>query len=408
MLKAPIPCDESLRLQCLYEYEILDTPEEEDFNEIVKLASKVCNVPISSITFIDSARQWFKARLGLDSPEGSRDTSFCGHAMLNGAIFIVPDATKDERFQDNPLVTGAPGIRFYAGVPLLSPRGGRLGSLCVTDRIPRVLDAGQQEVLIVLGKQVVKLLELHKKNLELKKVSFLERTQRTELERILSMQKKMISIMAHDIRSPLHSLKSLLQLIPDKLSQPGLFLEMAGNQLNATLGLLDNLVDWGQLQLMTEIRTEKDQSLHKIVQEVLEEAGAQARLKGLVLHNGIDPAEQLHADENSTRFILRNLVNNSVKFTKTGNISVTAAASGQMIEIAVEDMGIGMPPAILEQLFFGLKKFSRKGTQHETGSGLGLSLVKEFVEKMEGTIRAKSMEGKGTRIMVMLPSRYPQ
>jgi signal transduction histidine kinase len=397
MLKAPIPYDESVRLQCLYEYEILDTPEEEGFNEIVKLASKACDVPISTITLIDTTRQWFKARIGLDSTESSRDTSFCGHAILNGAIFMVPDAMKDERFQDNPLVSGAPDIRFYAGVPLVSPLGGRLGTLCVIDRIPRTLDAEQQEVLIVLGKQVVKLIELHKKNLELK--------------RIVSMQEKMISIMAHDIRSPLRSLKSLLQLIPDKkngLPQPGLFLEMAGNQLNATLGLLDNLVDWGQLQLTGGMRTEKDQSLYKIVQGVFEETSTQARLKRLVLYNGIDPAEPWRVDGNSIRFILRNLVNNAVKFTKTGGIGVSAVASGHTMEIAVEDTGIGMPPAILEQLFFGLKKVSRKGTQHETGSGLGLSLVKEFVEKMDGTILAKSTEGRGTRISVNLPSSYPQ
>ncbi|MDR3716528.1 MAG: GAF domain-containing sensor histidine kinase [Puia sp.] len=409
MIKAPAPSDESLRLQYLREFDILDTPEEEDFNEIVRLASKICNTPISAVTLIDASRQWFKAKVGLDVSETGRDISFCGHTIMNGAIFVVPDATKDERFHDNPLVTGDPDIRFYAGVPLVSGNGGRLGTLCVIDRVPRQLDADQQEVLIVLGRQVSKLMELHKRNLELKRISLLERVQRKELERVSTLQKKMISIMAHDIRGPLHSLKSLLQLIPDKkgLSQSGLFLEMAGNQLNATLSLLDNLVDWGQLQMSTGRPAYARHALHKITKDILEEVSSQAALKGVTLRNLVETGDLLETDENTIRFILRNLVNNSIKFTKAGSINVTATASGQTVEIAVEDTGIGMPPAILEQLFCGMKKVSRKGTKNEVGSGLGLSLVKEFVEKMDGTIQAQSTEGKGTRISVKLPSHYP-
>ena len=121
MVKAPIPYNETDRLQDLYDYQLLDTPEEDDFNEIVRLASDICKVPISLITLVDAGRQWFKAKVGLDTPETPRDISFCGHAMLNGEIFVVGDARKDERFHDNPLVTGQPDIRFYAGVPLVSP-----------------------------------------------------------------------------------------------------------------------------------------------------------------------------------------------------------------------------------------------------------------------------------------------
>ena len=395
MVKAPIPPDERVRLQQLHEYGILDTPEEEGFNEIVQLASRICQVPVSLISLIDAERQWFKARIGIpeDMDHTPRDISFCGHAMLNGEIFVVPDAMKDERFHDNPLVKGQPNIRFYAGVPLVSPNGGRLGTLCVIDsKAHHDLGPDQKDILVSLGRQVVKLMELHKKNLE--------------LERVAEMQKRIISIIAHDIRSPLSSLKSLLQLIPEHKSahsQPGALLDMAGNQLNATLSLLDNIVDWGQLQLKEDVVQMKDCFLNEIVREVEDDLKIQAEMKGLHLKNRIKKDIRFRSDENMVRFILRNLLTNAIKFTKSGHIAIDAAVSRHHLLITVEDTGIGMSPAILEQLFHGRKKISRKGTQNEAGSGLGLSLVKEFVEKMNGQITAESEAGRGTTLALSLP-----
>jgi signal transduction histidine kinase len=406
MIKAPIPHDETIRLQQLQDYGILDTPEEEDFDEIVRLASKICHVPISLITLVDSDRQWFKAKTGLDISWTPRDVSFCGHAMLNGEIFIVPDATQDKRFADNPLVTGHPDIRFYAGVPLISPQGGRLGSLCLIDRVPHDLRPEHRELLIVLGRQVVRLLELRKKNRELKTVSSLETAQRKELERVAEMQKRIIAILAHDIRSPLSSLKSMLQLIPESqgpLSPQGSLVEMAGGQLNATLGLLDNIVEWGQLELRGEDLEYREFMLHETVRQLFLEQEGQASLKGLALKNRIAEDLRLVSDDNRVRFILRNLLTNAIKFTKSGYISIDAVLKGNTVIISVEDTGIGMPAAILDQLFHGRKRIARKGTRNESGSGLGLSLVKEFIDKMNGGITAESEPGKGSSIAFTLP-----
>ncbi|HMH20815.1 MAG TPA: GAF domain-containing sensor histidine kinase [Puia sp.] len=406
MIKAPIPNDETIRLQHLHEYGILDTPEEEDFTEIVRLASKICHVPISLITLVDAERQWFKAKIGLDLSWTPRDVSFCGHAILNGEIFIVPDATKDKRFAGNPLVTGHPEIRFYAGVPLISPKGGRLGALCLMDREPHDLPAEQRELLIVLGKQVVRLMELRKNNRDLKTVSSLETAQRKELERIAEMQKRIIAILAHDIRSPLSSLKSMLQLIPESqgpLSAQGSLVEMAGGQLSATLGLLDNIVEWGQLELKGEDPEYREFVLHETVRQLFLEQEAQASLKGLSLKNRIAEDLRLVSDDNRVRFILRNLLTNAVKFTKSGSVTVDAVLSSSTVIISVEDTGIGMPAAILDQLFHGRKRIARKGTNNESGSGLGLSLVKEFIGKMNGKIIAESEPGKGCSISFTLP-----
>ncbi|MDP4150978.1 MAG: HAMP domain-containing sensor histidine kinase [Bacteroidota bacterium] len=225
------------------------------------------------------------------------------------------------------------------------------------------------------------------------------------------MQKKMIAILAQDIRGPLHSLKSLLQLIPENktgLSQPGLFLEMAGHQLNATLSLLDNMVEWGQLELDGEVHSYTSCRLREIVRQIEREMEGQARLKGLHLVNRVDDAIVIETDESRLRFILRNLVSNAIKFTRAGTVAVDAALGQKSVLISVEDTGIGMPADLLEQLFHGTKNVSRKGTGNEAGSGHGLSLVKEFVAKINGRITAESEVGKGSAIALSLPRFSPR
>lgn len=141
MQVAAIPDNESTRLAALYELLILDTPPEDRFDRIAVFAAAEFEVPIAVITLVDAQRQWFKAKVGTEVCETGRDVSFCSHAILQDHIMVVPDAHDDVRFADNPLVTGAPHIRFYAGAPLTLPSGLRLGTLCLIDRRPRTLDA---------------------------------------------------------------------------------------------------------------------------------------------------------------------------------------------------------------------------------------------------------------------------
>ena len=156
MNAAPRPSDEAERLKALRAYDVLDTPAEEAFDDLTRLAAQVCNAPIALVCLVDEERQWFKSKVGLEVSETSRDLSFCAHAVCQRDVFVVEDAARDERFADNPFVVGSPHIRFYAGMPLSAPEGGHaIGTLCVLDRQPRQLTPAQIEALRILSHQVM-------------------------------------------------------------------------------------------------------------------------------------------------------------------------------------------------------------------------------------------------------------
>ena len=162
-----IPTDEIQRIQVLKAMNILDTPPEFSLDEIATLASRICNTPISLISLIDENRQWFKSKVGISVSETPREHSFCGHAVFNSKTLIVEDSHLDSRFKGNPLVTGDPRVRFYAGAPLITSNGQALGTLCVIDHVPRTLSLDQIDALEILSRQVVRNFERNKIELEL-------------------------------------------------------------------------------------------------------------------------------------------------------------------------------------------------------------------------------------------------
>lgn len=155
-----VPPNEAERIAAIIGYGILDSDFEESFDRVTRIAANVFNVPIALVSIVDDRRQWFKSAVGLAIRETARDISFCTHAILGSKVFVVPDARLDERFEANPLVTGGPGIRFYAGAPLINPEGYALGTMCVIDREPRTgMTERHKQILTDLAGIVVDLME---------------------------------------------------------------------------------------------------------------------------------------------------------------------------------------------------------------------------------------------------------
>ena len=209
MKSAEIPQNEEERLKVLNGYSILDTLPEDEYDAITKIASAICNTQIALVSIIDKNRQWFKSAHGVNATETPRDVSFCAHSILNpNELFIINDATKDERFFDNPLTINEPNVIFYAGAPLNSSEGFPLGTLCVIDNKPKVLTENQKESLLLLSKQVVVLLELRKKNKEL------EASNKKVKE--LNMQLNDFAFrLTHDLKSPINGINFLLNVLKE-------------------------------------------------------------------------------------------------------------------------------------------------------------------------------------------------
>jgi two-component system, NtrC family, sensor kinase len=178
---------EAARIAALDRYAILDSEPEQSFDDLVILAAHICKVPMAMLSLVDDHRQWFKSKLGVEVRETPRESSICAHAIQQGELFIVPDTLQDSRFRENPLVTGEPHIRFYAGAPLINEDGFALGTLCVVDREPRELDDAQKEAINSLGRLALRQMEL-RMNLRLLKEALNDRT-REEHARELELKR---------------------------------------------------------------------------------------------------------------------------------------------------------------------------------------------------------------------------
>ena len=159
---APCPQNEMERLRALHSYRILDTPQESAFDDLTRAVAAQLRMPVSLISLVDANRQWFKSHFGIETRSTPRDIAFCSHTILERDPLIVPNAQRDVRFADNPLVTNAPHVRFYAGVPLLTPDDYAIGTVCVIDRVPRLFSATQVDTLQTFAGQVMQQLERHR------------------------------------------------------------------------------------------------------------------------------------------------------------------------------------------------------------------------------------------------------
>lgn len=395
MIVAPIPENESERLNELKNFQILDSPEEQDYDDVVKLASAICNTPMSLVSLVDSQRQWFKARIGIDDPETNRDVAFCAHAILNDELMVVPNAIEDERFFDNPYVINNPNVRFYAGMPLVTRSGYKIGTLCVLDSQPRELTEEQKFALRTLGKQVINMMELRMKN--------------QRLNRLNSLQNKFLAIISHDVRNPLVSVKSMIDMMESEMITADDFKMLSdqlGEHVTHTVDLLNNLIDWGISQTKGDKLDLTMVGVSEIVDSEYTRISPVAFEKKLELINTVDREGIVLADANMLKFIIRNLITNAVKFTAQGSVTVALEDAEHGWELSVKDTGVGMSEDRQKKLFNWENRFTTNGTNNEAGSGLGLLMCKEFAEKHLGGIDIHSTEGVGTTFKVAVNTRF--
>ena len=397
MKAAPLPQNEDERLAELLSYDVLDTEAEQLFDDLTALASQICETPIALISLIDPNRQWFKSRVGLDAEETSRDIAFCSHAILQSDVFEIPNATLDPRFHDNPLVTGAPDIRFYAGAPLITPSGHAIGTLCAIDCKPRNLTETQKASLQTLSKSVVAHLELKRKN--------------RELERTSQFKSDFLSYVSHEIRTPLNAINTFSQLLEgeaQKLNLPSSFttplshVSQSGERLleivNSVLDIKQ--IEAGKMRVMPRAVNTKDFFTH-----LFSLTKIRAEDSGIVFSTSIDDAvpDSLFFDDTKFGQVALNLLSNAIKFTNQGK-SVKAQVkykSGKVI-FNVIDQGIGMSDDDQKRLFTPFERM--ENARQISGTGLGLNISKRLVELMDGSIKVSSKLNHGTRISVTLPA----
>lgn len=398
MVSAPLPFNEKERLLKLKEYNILDTPQEDSFDEIVKLASIICKAPMSTITLIDEKRQWFKAKVGVETNETSREVAFCAHVINGDDLMVVNDALEDERFFDNPLVTDN-DYRFYAGMPLITPDGNKLGTICVIDNVPRTLTDDQKFALQILAKNVITLLELRLKNNNLSDTLTTLYTQSNEIERVNNINTRLLSILAHDLKNPLGVILQVIDFYNsgqiEKNDLDEVLTELQKNTRNA-LDMLNEVLQWGTTQVEGKSTDFVKINLYELVEKKKEDYYLLLKSKNNTLKNHCEKNLTFKADLNMMRFILRNLIMNANKFTKDGTISILTIDSDDFVEIIVSDTGVGMKPSQINRLFKWETRASSDGTSGEKGTGLGLLICNEFVIKHGGKIWVESSLGKGS------------
>ena len=390
-----VSLSEEARVKGLLSYNVLDTLPEEDFEAITKLASHICDTPISLVSFVDDHRQWFKSNRGLTVTETSKDIAFCSHAIQTPEKpMVVPDARNDSRFKNNPLVTGEPHIVFYAGFPLNSSEGHALGTLCIIDTKPRQLSADQVDSMHALSVQVIRLLDLRKRThlLEAKSV---------ELTDANIQLNQFAKLAAHDIKGPLVNINMSSNLLLHDFEQGDnsnslSYINMISKSSKRLCSMIDSL-----LLFYTNEGVEKDKkvdvSLSLLVKHLREM---------LCLDSGISvdlsaQQNEIYVNELVLKQVLLNLVSNAVKYNDKVvdeieiKISVSPMGDNKTM-FSVADNGIGIEPKYLDSIFKIFTTGAAQDRYGEKGTGIGLAAVKKLVESQGGKIEVESEVGVGS------------
>lgn len=406
MPAAPIPKNDDDRLADLHHYRILDTPSEASFDELTRLAAYICQTPISLISLVDKHRQWFKSICGLNISETPRQQAFCSYTILDNAPFIVEDAEVDLRVQDNPLVLSDPKIRFYAGIPLVSPRGYNLGSLCVIDFVPRKLDKSQLDGLKTLASQVMHLLEARLFSEKITHYTNVLEDAHFQALEANQAKSQFLAMISHDIRTPLHGIIGALDLLSDsQLSdQQQQYVATANTSAQILQAIISDVLDFSKIEANKLALNPTSTSLFKLcrtIEQILQDEIEQKQLQFSIEFDSAVP-ERLLIDQNRLSQILLNLCSNAVKFTPANGL-INLSCSLQKVttdtvavKIAVSDTGIGIAIDQQQDIFSPFVQASNHNHQEHEGTGLGLAISSRLLELMKSKLHLQSTLGEGS------------
>lgn len=392
MKYAKRPADEKSRLAALEELQLINSDPEENYDDITRLASFICNVPVSLITLIGEEKQWFKSKIGTDISEAPREISHCSHALLNPTeLMEVQDTRKDIRFAENPYTTSDPKILFYAGMPIKSYNGQPLGTLCVLDTKPNALTPEQKTALKSLAKQVENLFELRRHNLKLEQTSKALKEKNNQL-------KDFAGTVSHDMKMPLANMIITADILKakfsDKFDEEGIkyldYLKQSSFKLSSYItGILqhyesDSLTDF--------INEEFD--IHDLLEQIID-------LLNIDYNCTINLPEEnliMNCNRAALEQIMLNLVGNSLKYNNKEEIiiDINCLRDETFYHFTIKDNGIGIPKdkqEIIFDLFTIVEEIDRTGNR---GNGIGLSTVKKLIKSLGGEISVESEVNQGT------------
>lgn len=399
----PIPDNELQRLAALKRYNILDTLPDTAFDDATKLVSYICGVPIAHISFIDENRQWFKSEIGIGVSEVPREISFCRYTIMDTKMVEINDTFLNDRFKDDANVTGGFNVRFYAGVPLTTPDGFNIGTLCAVDHVAKELDENQRNALSLVAKHVMAQLEIGTKNIELN-------YQRKIAERAVLAKDNFLANMSHEIRTPLNAIIGFTDLLAQtNLDDVQLdyidSVQIAGENL---LLIVNDILDLSKME-SGNLTIEAEQfNLRKTLKHVYNLLKVKVSKEvEFNLYLDADMPEMVVGDQGRLNQILVNLVGNSLKFTQEGDVTVSVKMIEQTehnysLRFSVKDTGIGIEKNKLETIFERFTQAEETTTRRFGGTGLGLNIVKQLIELQNGEIHVKSTPNRGSEFYFVL------
>jgi two-component system, sensor histidine kinase len=420
LLASLLPENRQARLAALMPYEILDTASEKEYDALVRLAAYIASTPIAFISLIDDHRQWYKSRIGFQVEQLPIEEVFCRYTVMYGHMLEVENTALDARFEQDLLVREAK-VHFYCGVPLITPEGLPIGSLCVSDLKPKVLSEEQKDALQTLAGEVMARLQLRKQHtlIEHQKKQLLAQNEQLE-EKVtrrtddllrsnlqLSDTKAQLDMFlyraSHDLKGPLCSLQGLISLADteQEINKFRDYLQMMGKLTNKLERVLTNLLVYSH-NMHTPVRCELIhlESLISAVRQSCQHLKGYSRVN---ITADLPTQASFYSDGERLKNILHNIVENSIVFQNynlsESVVKIKGTCREDKLRILIEDNGIGVPPESISSAFHMSTKFSGQSI----GSGLGLFVAKALVDTLKGSISLVSRQGQGTTVSLEIP-----